>query len=179
MIGHLAYKYAEEGHNVVVFSNDGDFFQLMINDNIKVYNPNRGFIRPEDHDDYGVPPELIIAFKALVGDSSDEYHGVPRFGKMTAKKFFKRNKGVDGIFDGKASFKDITNSMAARLMECKEDIYMCKKLATIDPVKGKVDAIVWNDKDLHQFKGHCEELEFNSFLEKRWKEFEALPEGGI
>lgn len=179
VIGYLAYKYAKAGYEVVIFSNDGDFFQLMDNDSIKVLNPSRGFIRPEEHEDYGVPASRIVEFKALVGDSSDEYAGVPRFGKVTAKKFLDVNKSIESVFDGTADFSTISPGMAARLMSCRDEMFLCKKLAAIDTEKGTVPDIVWPKKDMSSFRDFCIEMEFMSFVEKRWKEFERLPEGGL
>lgn len=176
VIGYLATKYAKAGHDVVIFSNDGDYFQLLVYDNVKVYHPDRGYMRPEDHDEYGVPPNLIVSFKAIVGDSSDEYPGVSRLGKQTAKRFFQKNKGLGGIFDGTANFSTITPTMAQRLILSKDEIYLYKRLAMIDTVKGAVPDPVFPKKNMAEFRAKCEELEFNSFLEKRWSEFVALPE---
>jgi hypothetical protein len=58
----------------------------------------------------------------------------------------------------------------------KDEIFLYKRLAMIDTVKGKVPMPAFPKKDLPEFKAKCEELEFNSFLEKRWAEFTALPE---
>ncbi len=47
---------------------------------------------------YGVPPELIIDFLALMGDSSDNIHGVPGVGEKTAQALLQGLGGLDTLY---------------------------------------------------------------------------------
>lgn len=176
-VAYLAKKYSSEGAKVFIVSNDGDFLQLTVDKNIVLFHPAKGELSSEDHPDYGVPPEIIPQFKSLVGDSSDEYPGVSRFGKMTARKFLSNpvNWNLNNIFNGKADFSMLTKTMVHRLLTSKAEIFLYLKLATLDPERGKVE-VKFPKKDLEAFREECEELEFEVFKTRRWDEFERLPE---
>ena len=68
IIAKLARQYSNEGHNVFIESNDGDFAQLGL---------------PMARKEFKVEPEWVILYKILVGDSSDNIKGVKGFGQKT------------------------------------------------------------------------------------------------
>src|SRR5690606_1928832 len=84
VIGTLALQGADAGVNVVVVSGDKDFQQL-VRDRVWLLNPGRGgpagvdeqWVSIENADErLGVPPEHVVDYLALVGDSSDNVPGV-------------------------------------------------------------------------------------------------------
>jgi len=93
VIGTIADKSKE---NVVIVTGDRDQLQL-INDKIKLYMPIAGlanaklFGEVETKERMGVAPNLIDDYKALVGDPSDNYHGVPGIGPKTAIDLLEKN----------------------------------------------------------------------------------------
>lgn len=179
VIGYLSNRYAGEGHESVIVSSDGDFYQLMTNPSIRVFHPNREFMTPEEDPKYGVKASQIVAYKALVGDDSDEYRGVDRVGQKTALKFFEGNQNLTDLADlwnGKASFHTVTPLIAKKLITSRSDIEMCSKLATLDLERGCVDLPAFPAKNMSAFSAICEEYEFNTFV-KRKAEFEGLPNG--
>lgn len=74
----LARRYAEQGHQVRVYTNDFDFFQLTVDPRISL----RGVRQRDD-----VPPQYVRLYKALRGDTSDKIPGMPGFGDGTWAKF--------------------------------------------------------------------------------------------
>lgn len=82
VIGTLALKAASDGRNVLISTGDKDMAQL-VTPNITLINTMTNVILGPDEvkEKYGVPPELIIDFLALMGDSSDNIPGVPGVGE--------------------------------------------------------------------------------------------------
>ena len=94
VIATLAMRAAAEGTDVVIVSGDKDFYQL-IGPRVSLLNPGRGGPGAvEEHfvtvanaaERFGVPPERIVDYLALVGDSSDNVPGVRGIGEKTAQK---------------------------------------------------------------------------------------------
>lgn len=85
VIGTLAKQAAANGRDVLISTGDKDMAQL-VNDRITLINTmNNTVLGPQEvREKYGVGPELIIDFLALMGDSSDNIPGVPGVGEKTA-----------------------------------------------------------------------------------------------
>ena len=83
VIANLAKHYVEEGHDVVVISNDSDFIQLhdcLDNSRFKIWNPMRKkFVER--------PPHNYLEWKSLRGDGADNIPGIKGVGDKTATKF--------------------------------------------------------------------------------------------
>jgi DNA polymerase-1 len=101
IIGTISKK--AEVDTVVIVTGDKDILQL-VDDKIKVYMPVRGLSESELMDPVGIKnklgvfPENIDDYKALVGDSSDNYKGVPGIGPKSAVKLIEKYKDIDGIY---------------------------------------------------------------------------------
>src|SRR5439155_27324295 len=92
VIGTLATAAAERGLQAVIVSGDKDFYQL-IGPRIVLLNPGRGgpaaveeqwVDQANASERLGVPPERVVDYLALVGDSSDNVPGVKGIGEKTA-----------------------------------------------------------------------------------------------
>ncbi|MGL5148481.1 MAG: DNA polymerase I, partial [Plesiomonas shigelloides] len=85
VIGTLAKQAAANGRDVLISTGDKDMAQL-VSDKITLINTmNNTVLGPQEvREKYGVGPELIIDFLALMGDSSDNIPGVPGVGEKTA-----------------------------------------------------------------------------------------------
>lgn len=83
-IAYLAQKLKDD---VVIYSADQDFLQLVSN-KVTVYSPiKKKFYKPHDvYQQYGLPPESFLTMKCLMGDKSDNLPGVKGLGP---KKLFK------------------------------------------------------------------------------------------
>ena len=84
---------------------------------------------------YGVPPELIIDFLALMGDSSDNIPGVPGVGEKTAQALLQGLGGLDSLYATPEKIAELSfrgaKTMAAKLEQNKEVAYLSYQLATI------------------------------------------------
>lgn len=75
----------------VILSNDMDMLQVM-SDTVKVYNPNKELLLGPEYiqDEYGIPADQYLDWRALQGDSSDNIAGVMGIGPKTATKLLQK-----------------------------------------------------------------------------------------
>jgi len=168
-IAKQAVKRADMG--VVIVTGDRDIMQL-VDSQIKIYFPTRGFSEAklfgdEDVEAFlGVRPDQIVCYKALVGDSSDNYPGVPGIGPKTAILLLKEYGCLDNIYEHLSQIKP---AIAQKLKKGKESAALSQKLATVvknAPVKLKLKACAVHDYDREKAVKLFEELEFRSLINK-------------
>ena len=139
VIGTLA-KFATEIQNskskigeVTIVTGDKDILQL-VNNKIKVFMPVSGLSQGklmgelEVLEKMGVKPSLIDDYKALVGDQSDNYKGVPGVGPKTAVKLLADYGSFEDIYK---NIQKIPAPIADKLKAGEESGRLSKKLATI------------------------------------------------
>ncbi|MDN6834341.1 MAG: DNA polymerase I, partial [Enterobacterales bacterium] len=86
VIGTLAQAAEKAGRHVLISTGDKDMAQLVTPNITLINTMNNTILGPQEVcEKYGVPPELIIDFLALMGDSSDNIPGVPGVGEKTAQ----------------------------------------------------------------------------------------------
>jgi len=130
VIGTLASQSKED---VVIVTGDRDILQL-VNSKVKVYMPISGMSegklmgKDEVVEKMGVVPELIPDYKALVGDPSDNYPGVPGIGPKTAINLLNEFGSVSGVYK---NLKKISPKLSAKLEQGKDSAEMSHRLATI------------------------------------------------
>lgn len=136
VIGTLASQASKAGIPVLISTGDKDMAQL-VDENVTLINTMTNVIMgPEGVEEkFGVPPELIIDYLALMGDTSDNIPGVPGIGDKTARALLQGVGGLDTLY---ANLDDIaplgfrgSKGMAKKLEENKEGAYLSYKLATI------------------------------------------------
>jgi len=156
---------------IFIVTGDKDMMQL-VREGVKVYAPGKGFSEGEFFDRQkvkevlGVWPEQVVDYKALVGDASDNYPGVPGIGPKTAVKLLEEFRDLGNIYK---NLKKIAPSIAQKLIAGKESAQLSKKLATIvtnAPVKLNLKACRLKDYDPQKVRQLFEELEFKSLLNK-------------
>jgi DNA polymerase-1 len=103
VIGTLASKSKDQ---VIIVTGDKDILQL-VSKNIFVYMPTKGLSEAKLYDEkavkerMGVSPRLVPDFKALAGDPSDNYPGVPGIGPKTAVTLLTKYKTLERILKTK------------------------------------------------------------------------------
>jgi DNA polymerase I len=131
LIGTLAKKAESLDIQSYILSGDLDFLQL-ISDHINLARFNgknpQIYDRGMTHEKLGIYPEQIIDYKALCGDSSDNYKGLEGIGPKTAIELLKNYKTLKGIYQNLDSLKP---HLREKFENGKEQIYHCQKLATI------------------------------------------------
>jgi DNA polymerase-1 len=136
VIGTLAREAEKAGRQVLISTGDKDMAQLVTPEITLINTMTNTVLGPEEVvTKYGVPPELIIDFLALMGDSSDNIPGVPGVGEKTAQALLQGLGGLDTLYAEPEKIAGLTfrgaKTMAAKLEQNKEMAYLSYKLATI------------------------------------------------
>jgi len=100
-MGTIAKWASSEGAYVYICSSDKDLFQL-VNDKISIlqtYKDNLLVDSKKTEDMFGVPPEKIVDYLALTGDTSDNVPGLPGFGPKTAASLLGEFGTLEYILD--------------------------------------------------------------------------------
>ena len=99
-IGTLARLGAETGHRVVISTGDKDLAQL-VNEQVSLINT---MSKPPERLDiagvkakFGVPPDRIIDYLTLIGDTVDNVPGVDKVGPKTAARWIAEYGSLDGV----------------------------------------------------------------------------------
>ena len=169
VIATLAKQAQKKSLETIIVTGDKDIMQL-INKAIKVYAPVKGFSQAklfgekQVKEALGVKPSQIVDYKALVGDSSDNYPGVPGIGPKTATLLLDEYKNLTTIYK---SLNKIKPRVAQLLKDGKQSALLSQKLAQI--VTNAPVRLVLKDcklKDYNQEKviELFQELEFRSLI---------------
>lgn len=136
VIGTLAVQATTIEQPVVVSTGDKDIAQL-VNEYITLVNTMTNTLLDREGviEKFGIPPELIIDFLALLGDKSDNIPGVPGVGEKTALGLLQGIGGLDAIYSrldevAGLEFRGAKN-MAPKLEEHRDLAYLSYQLATI------------------------------------------------
>ena len=79
-------------------------------------------------EDMGIEPIQIIDMKGLMGDSSDNYPGIPGVGEKTALKLLNQYGSVEGVLEHE---NEIKGALGKKIIQGHDDALLSKKLATI------------------------------------------------
>ncbi|MGX9518840.1 DNA polymerase I [Vibrio mediterranei] len=136
VIGTLAHQASQVGMPVLISTGDKDMAQL-VDDNVTLINTMTNVVMDREGvvEKFGIPPELIIDYLALMGDKVDNIPGVPGVGDKTATALLQ---GIGGIKDLYERLDDIaplgfrgSKTMAKKLTEHKDNAVLSYELATI------------------------------------------------
>jgi DNA polymerase I len=165
VIGTLAKAAAAAGQDTLISTGDKDLAQL-VDKHITLVNTMTGSIlNPQTvPEKFGIPPELIIDYLALVGDSVDNVPGVPQVGPKTAVKWLQQYGSLDNIV---THATEIKGKVGETLRNSFTQLELSKRLVTI-----KLDvplAVTFNDlkrtaPDKNTLLKLYQELEFKSWL---------------
>ena len=168
LMGCLSRQFDTE--NIIV-SADRDTFQL-INSNTSVCFPKKGITETINlglnnlKEFYGVEPSQVIDLKSLMGDASDNIPGVSGIGEKTALNLIGKYGTLDNVYE---HIEEISGKQKINLINCKEQAYMSKYLATI-VVDEKLDYKLSDFEYTYPFGSDVKELfkhyQFNSLLKR-------------
>ncbi len=133
ILGSTAKQMAAKGYLVKIITGDRDLLQL-VDDRVTVslsggkISESKDYDPPKVKEYLGVPPELVVDYKALVGDPSDNYPGVPGIGPKTALKLLDEYGSLDGIY---AHSDELKGAVKTKIENGKESAYLSQTLARI------------------------------------------------
>ncbi len=129
VIATLAARASNAGLRTLVSTGDKDLAQI-VNDDIHLINTmnNTRFDRDGVIEKYGVPPERIVDYLALIGDTSDNVPGIPKVGPKTAVKWLAEHGSLDRIVANADSFP---GKVGEYLRENLDQIPLSRELVTL------------------------------------------------
>lgn len=172
VIGTLAAQATKLGQDTLISTGDKDMAQLvnqhvsLVNTMSETFTDRQGVI-----DKFGVTPEQIIDFLALMGDAVDNIPGVPKCGPKTAAKWLGEYGDLDNLM---AHADEIKGKIGENLRASLEQLPLSRELATI-----KLDVELEQgpkdyrpvDPDTERLREHYSRMESNRLL--------ATLEGGV
>ena len=117
-IGTLARVAAASGHQVVISTGDKDLAQL-VNERVTLINTmsNERLDVQGVMTKFGVPPERIVDYLTLMGDTVDNVPGVDKVGPKTAAKWIAEHGSLQGVIDAAASIKGAAGENLRRALD--------------------------------------------------------------
>ncbi|MDO7561766.1 MAG: DNA polymerase I, partial [SAR86 cluster bacterium] len=165
VIATLAVMGAQRGIPMIISSLDKDLMQLVEDPLVKMVNTmnNKVYDVAGVQEKFGVHPDQIIDYLALVGDTSDNIPGVPKVGPKTAVKWLNEFKDLEGITQNAENFSGVVGQ---NLRDSIQDLDRNVELVTL---KKDVDLSVSLDELLAATENQ-EELNklFASLEFKNW-----------
>jgi len=130
VIGTLAKRAEARGMNVIVSTGDKDLAQL-VTDHVTLINTmtNEKLDREGVVGKFGVPPERIVDYLSLIGDTVDNVPGVEKCGPKTAIKWLTQFETLDGIV---AHADEIKGAVGDNLRRALDFLPMARKLVTVE-----------------------------------------------
>jgi len=159
LIGTIAKKVSQKKHKsdvqTIILSGDLDTLQI-IDKNIKVYTLKKGIRDTVLYDEekvqlrYHIPPILIVDFKALKGDASDNIPGVSGIGEKTASQLISKFGKIETLYKEIEQDSEKSRSIKPRirnlLVQSRDLAFFSKMLAQIKynvPIKFDLGCCKW------------------------------------
>ncbi|MEO7558369.1 MAG: 5'-3' exonuclease H3TH domain-containing protein, partial [Gammaproteobacteria bacterium] len=165
VIGTLTCQATALGMHVHIYTGDKDLAQL-VNERVTLINTmTNSVLDPQGViDKFGIPPERIVDYLALVGDSSDNIPGVPKVGPTTAVKWLKQYGSLDAIIE---QADTITGKIGENLRASLAQFPVSRALLTVKcdvPLDVKPLDLQRGAPDLHALRELYKQLEFKAWL---------------
>ena len=165
VIGTLARQAADEGRDALISTGDKDMAQLVdghvtLVDTMKDAHYDRAGVQER----FGVPPERIVEYLALIGDTSDNIPGVPGVGPKTAVKWLTEYGSLDNLV---AHAADIKGKAGENLRAALDQLPLARQLATIKcdvPLEFRPGDLTREAPDTERLRELFHELEFRTWL---------------
>ncbi len=172
VIGTLAKQAGDKGRFTLISTGDKDMAQL-VNDHVMLINTMTDTLLDESGviEKFGVKPNQIIDYLALMGDSSDNIPGLPKVGEKTAQAMLQGIPSIDKIYEDIDAVTELgfrgAKSMPKKLEEFKDQLLMSRELATIKcdvELECAPDALTIEPADTDQLQTLYGKMEFRRWL---------------
>ncbi|MCW8857909.1 MAG: DNA polymerase I [Kangiella sp.] len=180
VIGTLAKQACKEGRETLISTGDKDMAQL-VSEHVTLINTmdktNPITDRERVVEKFGVKPEQIIDYLALVGDKVDNIPGVDKCGPKTAVKWLEQYGSLQGVID---HADEIGGKIGENLREALERLPLSYELATIKldcDLEFKPEELNIGQPDLKELKKLYSDMEFRRWLTEVLKELGDGEEG--
>ena len=172
VIGTFARIFGEQGKPVLISTGDKDMAQL-VTEKVTLINTMNNALYDIDgvKQKFGVSPELIIDFLALMGDKVDNIPGVPGVGEKTALGLLQGLGSLETIYDNLDKVADLSfrgaKTLGKKLEDNKEMAFLSYQLATIKldcDVSDDLNELKLQTPDAEKLAEYYRSLEFKGWL---------------
>jgi DNA polymerase-1 len=172
VIGTLARQATERGMDVIISTGDKDMAQL-VNQHVTLVNTmtETTLDIAGVNEKFGIPPELIIDFLALMGDKVDNIPGVPGVGEKTALALLQNLGSLKDIYQNLEAVRDLdfrgAKKMPEKLAEHKDMAELSYLLATIKcdvDLDVSVEELTLREQDTAALLELFKKMEFRSWI---------------
>jgi DNA polymerase I len=180
VIATLARRGEERGLDVYIVTADKDARQLL-DDHIRIFNIRKNTVLDAAalEADWGIRPEQVVDYLALVGDSVDNVPGVPGIGPGFASTFLKEFGTLDNLLAHPEKVKGPKKQQALR--EHKETALRARQLVALKddiPLSLDWEALKTQSPDVPALKALCDQCGFHRFRDELGKgETSSTPTG--
>src|SRR3989344_5753144 len=165
----------ENGLETFIISGDLDNLQL-VSDKVKVYTLGRGikdtviYDRMKVRERFGVNPEQMNDFKALIGDASDNIPGVKGIGKKTAAEIIERYHTIKELYEELSTDTAVVKPKVKEALKAnKENAFLSRELSEMKnnvEVNFNLEECRFGDYDKNNVEEIFKKLEFYSLINK-------------
>ena len=172
VIGTYARIFGSQGKPVLISTGDKDMAQL-VTEQVTLINTMNDALYDIDgvKKKFGVGPELIIDFLALMGDKVDNIPGVPGVGEKTALGLLQGLGSLETIYDNLDKVADLNfrgaKTLGKKLEDNKEMAFLSYQLATIKldcDVSEDLNELKLQTPDAEKLAEYYRSLEFKGWL---------------
>ena len=167
VIGTLAEQARQKKLNTVISTGDKDMTQLVC-ENVSVVNTMSGELLDESGvlKKFGVGPELITDYLALIGDKSDNVPGVDKVGPKTAVKWLNEYSDIQGVKENSESIGGKVGENLRSSIEMLDLAHELVKIKTDVELELGIEDLARSEPDTEKLTEIYEELEFNAWLQE-------------
>jgi DNA polymerase I len=167
ILATIARMTKERKGQCVLVTSDKDCRQL-INDNVALLNLRKGQKYGAEHlvTDWGIRPDQVVDFQAMVGDTSDNVPGIPTIGPKTAMQLLNEFGTLENVL---ASAEKIKGKKGETIRDGREVALLSQQLVRLDdsvPLEIDWQAGRLGGMDVDQAVAICEEAGFRSLTER-------------
>ena len=180
LLAAAAIRWVEDVDQVVIATPDKDLSQVVLGQRIVTYNRREERIVDEEGvvAKFGIHPESIPDYLALVGDTADGVPGLPGWGAKSASTLLARYGRLEMIPPAVDEW-EVTVRSAAKLSatfnEMQDEVYLYRELTTLRldiPFEEDLSDIEWRGVPKDRFLAFCDERHFDAGAIRvhRWAE---------
>jgi 5'-3' exonuclease len=172
--GAAAWQDTPEVEQILLCTPDKDMTQCVRGKRVVLLDRMRRRVLDEQGvvEKFGVPPSSIPDWLALVGDASDGYPGVPRWGAKSAASVLSAYPQLELIPDRESEWRMSVRgaaALAASLREHRDEAYLYRRLATLRtdvPLTEQLEDLRWRGARRDDLTALCRELDDDALLER-------------
>ncbi len=163
-----AAKYADDPRvgRVYLCTPDKDLMQCVRGEKIVSWDRRKGVVYGHDgvREKFGIDPESIPDYLALVGDTADGIPGIPRWGAKSAAAVLAHYRHLEKIPDDVSAWEVKVRgakTLAQNLAAMREEAALYKELATLRidvPLEESLDDLEWKGARKDELEALCAEI---------------------